>query len=480
MSRSPVAVLSVLVAVSMLCACAPVGAVGASAPSTAGVDADAKLAATLSTEPNVTYTYRLSLTDTPGVVAVAVDIDIPAAFDESTAFRVAGPSGWTNVSIEGFTRQDWYWSWNGTDRHVTATYRVDVNRDYSLAQGTDEWAYVPGGVVEFADDVAGNPPNRAVHRFDADVTSIRGGAAFLGEYRNTTRTVRGRTVTYVRPTAATGAPTPTAFFSVLEAVEEELEPVEMNGDRLVAFAYPGDPTSTGRAGAASVDNAYFWFRHDAGENVVVHEYVHTRQNFLVAAEHRWVVEGMATFYETKLCWKRDATCPYSLEELDEVNATGRLAGSNDLLTTYGEGAKMMAAIDQRLRRQDDATLEQFLAHLNENYHPGTTEPNPPYSNEVQTRVDEEELAASMYALAGTRSDDWLDEHVNDDVSPNLSDDFWTVYERGERGTLAAYAGTDGYVQTSDLRNIIRAWVVGQIDTTLLRDAITAWVRQTRV
>lgn len=116
--------------------------------------------------------------------------------------------------------------------------------------------------------------------------------------------------------------------------------------------------------------AYVVASGDDSGFVILHEYVHTRQQFETTDETRWLTEGSAEYYEHYLGWK------IGPDDVDDFFRSGDLHNDVKLDTPetwsgtdadYDRGAAVLRALDGRIRSETDGekTLEDVMQRLNE-------------------------------------------------------------------------------------------------------------------
>ncbi|MFB6073884.1 MAG: hypothetical protein ABEJ89_02600, partial [Haloarculaceae archaeon] len=139
----------------------------------------------------------------------------------------------------------------------------------------------------------------------------------------------------------------------------------------------------------------------SARSVWFHEYVHTRQSFALAPGMAWFREASAEYYAALLSESRERAAAGALSPArfgPPSNATltdhATWAGGR---TPRRRGARVLAALDRRIRRATDGhqSLEDVFRRLN--HHDG--------------RVTYEAFVQAVNGVAGTPMDGWLDRHV---------------------------------------------------------------------
>lgn len=177
--------------------------------------------------------------------------------------------------------------------------------------------------------------------------------------------------------------------------------------------------------------------YPGNSSVYVHEYAHTRQRYNETDRMDWFDEASASYYDALLSLHAgyqnyDEFRHYvtSEEYADAVLANPDRPGQAD----YDKGARVLAALDAKLRQSTDgaATLEDVWRRMNE--HDGAV-----------TYADFKAIVADV---AGTNMDDWLDRYVTTDAVPDIPQDRqWFVPMESETD-----ADGDGVPKSAELEN----------------------------
>ncbi|NHN46303.1 PGF-CTERM sorting domain-containing protein [Halostella sp. JP-L12] len=365
-------------------------------------------------------TVSLQLTpDDPGSVRATVRFDVP---DSVTEVRVVLPEDASVVSTRGFDRADGReYAWDGSTSRPsvtfdkpanvtgdarrsanvtgnesvpavpTATGDADDGHDHSHDDergGVEARAAEPGdphldGAAAEAGYVFADTGDWAVVRVPQVGTSWRyrgkevpldrrtvvdgegatgGEIAYLGPHEERVRQAGDETVRLVVPASASMRASPEA---VLDSIADARDRLRVGGDNEESFfvAAPTNVAWAARGVQTGPDDA--WVRADSGldspDNVWIHEYVHTRQDYGTTAETEWLIEASAEYYSALLSFEqgrvgfrafRDhlshgARSPYAGTVMDDP-ATWRDNGAN-----YVKGALAVGAIDYRTRAASD-------------------------------------------------------------------------------------------------------------------------------
>ncbi len=336
------------------------------------------------------------------------------------------------VNATGFgERENGRWRWDRETSEPSVTLRVAVNRssrqfsglrwvdvgNWSLANPRTDFAYRDADREEWVYSWQETPRVDQRSRVRSDDTGFAGPAVvYLGEYDSFTTNATNQTVRLVRPADADMATDPDRVLEVLSTASRQLR-VGARDDVVNAFAGPTPLRYGGTTANAQGAAQDFWVSASAGAggppNTWIHEYVHTRQSFVLGPEMTWFREASAHYYAGVLSLR---TAPSRADEFEQFIGTLRSdRGSNATLTEqsswsttyvpYAKGARALAALDGRIRNATDGnrTLQHVFGRLNE--HDGL--------------VTYDVFASAVGNVSGESQRDWLEAHVRDgaDVSP---------------------------------------------------------------
>ncbi|PSQ48656.1 hypothetical protein BRD19_06000 [Halobacteriales archaeon SW_7_65_23] len=303
--------------------------------------------------------------------------------------------------------------WDGSDR-PQVTYTRSPTFGWAAA---DDWGFVRKNEVVL--DAPGVEPTRSV-------TFPRGGhghpdlpgQSYVGPAASTTRTVDGVAGTYVRPDRwhAPAAPPPSLYFGVLDATARLLsldDPFPSIG--YAAPALSGSHGVAKRGTTAETARPHFAFDQQSPTSIA-HEFVHTQQNYLVAREYRWLLEGVARFHEHVIGYRYGLL---SLRPIDGTSAPDPLQGGRRTDVVYEKGAALCFLLDRKLRdlRDGGATLSDVLETLNEHDHNGDQTPT----------IDHGTFKDLVAEAASARLDGWLDERITREFELTLPADLEDSY-----------------------------------------------------
>jgi len=376
----------------------------------------------------------------------------PAAHEDYTVDVFPGPPGevWVHLTVEpgGGTRELTYdlppdrsvrtarrfdqlrgrLRWNGHE-HPAVVYTASPDFGWAAGEG---WGFVRAAEVLL--DAPGVETTRSV-------TFPRGGHAhpeapgqsYVGPCETVSQTVAGAPVTYVRPDRwyAPAAPPAGLYFDVVKTTAEMLSLPDPFPS--IGYAAPSLGGSDGVAKrGATADTATPTFGFDQRSPAsIAHEYVHTQQDYFVARDYRWLLEGVATFYEHCVGY-RHGLAP--LSPLAGPSASEPLLGARRTGVVYDKGAAVCFLLDRRLREVSDGAtgIGDVLGALNEFDHGSAGSPT----------IGHEAFKDIVAEASGARLDGWLDNHVAEPFEVGLSDSLASAYPGPDapRPTVRSHPG----------------------------------------
>lgn len=366
------------------------GATGVLASGTAGAGRESSAA----DEPvHETYTVDV-FPGAPGDVWVQLSVEPVPGVDELT-YEL--PPDVSVIAHRGFDPLEGRLLWDGSD-HPQITYTTSPSFGWAA---DDRWGFVrKTGVVLDAPGVE-TARSFAFPRGGYGHPDLAG-QSYVGPSEAVTRRVAGVPTTYVRPELwhAPAAPPPDLYFDVVEATAEMLS----LADPFPAIGY-ASPLLEGSNGVAkrgaTADTAmpHFAFDHRSPGSIA-HEYIHTQQDHFVAREYRWLLEGVATFYEHCVGYR------YGLRRLSPIEGASTpdpLQGARRTEVIYEKGAALCFLLDRELRDLRDGTVDlgDVLQALNEHDHGAAQSPT----------IDHETFKDVLAEAAAARFDGWLDERI---------------------------------------------------------------------
>ncbi len=330
---------------------------------------------------------ELVATEEPGEVEVVLRFEVP---EPVVGLRTTPPEGATVVESTGFEPADedgddpdGEHAWDGTTRSPTLTYIAPANRTFReggfMFVDTGEWAVVerPGPTVAWRWDGAERVALDRTTTAEAGIAGER--FAFLGAHEVDTRKAGDETITIVVPAVASPTESTDAVHGALGDAAKHLD-VSGENDRVFVVVVPtGDWWGVRGLQFGSSDA---WVRDDSRlddpDNVWVHEYVHTRQDYEANEELRWFAEATAVYYAALLSYER-GDVEYGAFR-DRLASGERSPHSDDVLADpgtwtrgpdYHKGALVAADLDRRIRLASDGErdLRDVFRAMNE--HEGT-------------------------------------------------------------------------------------------------------------
>ncbi len=332
-----------------------------------------------------------ALPDRPGHVRARRSFDIPTSV---ASLRTRLPSDATVTETSpGFSRiEDDQYEWTGGSPSPWIAYTLPVNET-----GAGRGPEATDGRYSFADvgewGLFRRPPAPVDVRYRGSAisfdrrTAVDGpGAAgtslvFVGPSAEYRQEASGQTIRLVVPDAANLRPQREELFRALTDAAASLQV----GDR--------DETVLAIAAPTSVDWAWLGLQTGDADLYVVadesldspastwlHEYVHTRQDFNLTAETRWVPEATATYYAALLSLEQERI---GLDAFRDHLGRGTspqyervVLADPDTWTQgadYLKGALVAGELDRRLRLATDSRvdLQQVIRRLNEAAQPVT-------------------------------------------------------------------------------------------------------------
>jgi hypothetical protein len=368
MERPPAAVV--------VCACLLVAgtvAVGPVVARDATTDSGTVVDARGQTAPAITITQQYRLTpDQTGRIDVRVQYSVP---DSVTEVRTTLPTADArNPRLDGFERTgDGEFVWRRSERSTTApsvTYTVPVNAT-TEARGPEgaggrfqfvdagDWALVGRQPIASTGYTyrSGTEPTVTYRNSTAGPGVVGGALVYLGAHSERTRTAHGQQFRLVVPEAATLADTPADIFDSVTAASDRLRV----GDRDDTVLMVAAPTTVSWAvrGLQSGDRDLYVRANETvngPDNVWLHEYVHTRQDFRTAVTTRWLTEAIAQYYAGHLAFGQDRA---TFDEYSGYLARGSHPRFDDVRLSapstwhsgadYLKGALVAGELDRRVR-----------------------------------------------------------------------------------------------------------------------------------
>lgn len=413
--------------------------------------------------PTVDLTQELHLTPSrPGEITVTLRYSLP---EPVASLRTRVPAGATVTATDGFVhRNGTEYVWDRRTAVPSLTYRVSVNETLDttgpIAQG-DGYTFVDAGpwaIVRTPSVAAGwGWTSGGPVGFSRTTTVAGAGAvgeriAFLGEYHDVTRTAHDQTVRLVVPDRARLAEPPEAILDSMASASETLQ-VGDRDDQVFVVAAPTRSVRWSIRGLQTGESD-MWVRDserlDTADNVWLHEYVHTRQDYAATTDVRWFTEASATYYAALLTLGQgrigfDAFHRRLALGTRQRDTTAVLAdpATWDGATPYAKGALVAGEVDRQLRLATDRTrsLQGVLSRMNRHDGPVTA----PAFREMVGQV------------GGTTAATLVDRYTTSQATPSMWEQAAHGHAFGPTPARISYALPDpenrsGYRVSGPLRN----------------------------
>ncbi|WP_435195461.1 hypothetical protein [Natronomonas sp. EA1] len=300
-----------------------------------------------------------------------------------------------------------------TYRATGETTRIVVERELPRAPrtttgaeylATDDWALGPVPYLRVTWQTDGHTETTAPFE-DGRITTedpAAVGEKFLlyGDHEIYSRTANGQTFHLVAP-AGTGLDAP-AVLDTYASVSARLAV----GDRDTAVRVFALPPPARGGGEAFIRSDEAWVNAgspmDSANNVWIHEYVHTRQEFRLTGEMAWFTEASAEYYAARLAYEEGHISQAEYEAyVSRPGFEGAALGDRDTWASqrvpYVAGVRTLAELDERIRDSSggERSLDDVFRMMNE--HEG--------------EVSYEEFTTFVARAAGEDHSAWLDERV---------------------------------------------------------------------
>jgi hypothetical protein len=331
-------------------------------------------------------------------------------------FALVVGGGATVTETDGFE-----WTDDGdrlvpTAGRTSGTVVLDVTAPGRSGNGTyvagDGWALTRVPFVAAQWSPRGTDGMRSVRPLGDEFGALADGTdgtfrdryALVGEQTSATYDLRDQQVRVVRPAGTELAAGGERVAATLRGASARLQ-VGDRDDSLTIFA-PTVPARQGGESFPARDEA--WVRADSRvnspNNVWLHEYVHTRQDFRLDEDMVWFREASAEYYAARLTREQGrigARAMHAHLDGDPVDATlTRPATWDSGREPYTKGARVLALLDRNIRQSTDGerSLQDVFRRMNEHDGPVT------YA----------EFKTMVAAVAGHSMDGWLDRYVAGD------------------------------------------------------------------
>jgi|AntDeeMinimDraft_4_1070355.scaffolds.fasta_scaffold00337_18 hypothetical protein len=230
--------------------------------------------------------------------------------DHAVKLEVTVPDSATGFRTDGFTAEgDGVYAWDGETEDPRLRFRMPANRTVDrddplsgpgsyLFVDTGEWGIVQRPALGHAWGWRGSPSVTFDRSLSASPGAAGSDVAYLGEYEEYEQAAHSQRFRLVVPAEADLAENRSAVFGTLANASDGLR-VGDRDDEVFLIAAPTTDVQWGARGVQTGD-ADAWVRDvervDDVENVWVHEYVHTRQDYETTGQVRWFTEAAASYY----------------------------------------------------------------------------------------------------------------------------------------------------------------------------------------
>lgn len=361
--------------------------------------------------------------------------------------------------------------WNGTPNpSAVIEYDLDEAEDSGGTAITDDWvfAFVTGAFGPFV--IWSSEKNiRYLRKVDVDGKGIAGGRwVYLGDYDDQMKEVSNERLRIVKTADADiGAETVLGNLE-LAATHLDVGGRAIDADRRSVWKSSRGIEVTGyvvtdpvRGGGLTSAND-FWIHEgststDIGvTDTLIHEYVHTRQEYYPDETLRWTIEAAADYYPALLSWKAGNT-GYAQDDRDGPPPIGPTSfvdllergtdhesvvladpGTWGWRADYEKGALVIAALDAKIQTATDGeeSFEAVFKRLNQDATISTEEettdnrkrreisaPEPVLSHDDQGMADERRLMTTSHRKMELNNSVDLDIEELDEINTkNLSGD----------------------------------------------------------
>jgi hypothetical protein len=370
--------------------------------------------------------YRLT-PNQPGQIDVQWQFTIP---DNVGEISTQLPSDVTNPRRNGFRKTDNGYVWAESEqstRTPTLTYTTEVNETDSDVSGpigadgrylfvdTGDWALIESGSGPgFSLRYRGDRPTVERTNSTAGEGVVGQSMVYLGPYKEYTRSAHDQRFRLVVPEAATLSPGRENVFETITDASESLRV----GDRdrqVLMFAAP-ETIPWGVRGLQSGDRNFYAVADepvDDPNNVWIHEYVHTRQNFQTTSETRWVTEASAEYYAGLLTLEQGRI---EFDEFRKYLSRGSYQRFSDIVLSdptmwtgtganYYTGALVTAELDRQLRLATNrsGTFQGVFRRF----------------NRQSTAVNRSDLIGYVSAVGGTSPRSLVRQYTDTSEKPSL-------------------------------------------------------------
>lgn len=365
----------------------PVGATPTNDASVAITETDQPIAPVIQSGSVIDIDQELGLApEQPGEIDVKLTYQIPDNVDELDV-RLYDET--TIVASDGFKEAgESTYEWDGRTDSPTLDYRISANvtaagKGPVAADGryhfvdAGEWALVQTPRL-----------GHSVRWFTTDsmdfdrTTTVRGEGAvgevmvFLGPNEQFTHTAHGQSFQLIVPEAADLEESPDDIFDSLEDASGAIR-VGDRDESVFVVAAPTDKVDWAVRGLQTGESD-MWIedeqRLDSADNIWLHEYLHTRQDYDATDDLRWFTEGSATYYAALLTFEQERIEFREFQDRLEQGRAPRFddvrlddPGSWEHSGEYYVGALVSGELDRHIRDETDSAnhLQNVFERMND-------------------------------------------------------------------------------------------------------------------
>ena len=375
------------------------------------------------TEPNqddtILVEYTLIPEETYDTHLVRVSVNLPSELTQFKFDVSSPPDGFEITSQNGFNQDDNRINWDEATQTPSFTYRTNTSQSgrHGLESTSDDkWAFITGTHLTFPFNYTyrGSEP-----KWQEEISLNGEGYAgpsigFMG--KASTFDSDDNSIRLILPDAATEVDDPSRIVTTLNESRDVLR-VGNEPQHLNVFVAPTPIRRGGLSPYARISGETdIWVNEEmsllSSNNVWIHEFTHSRQQFDLDSDMQWFVEGSAEYYATLISLYQNHI---SFEQFHRTitieQASGALSnqGAWTANTPYNQGGHFLAALDGRIRTDTNhsSSLVDIFAQMNL-YNKSIS------SSEFQRMVVDETGNESL--------SDWIHRYTTTDEIPTIPDD----------------------------------------------------------
>lgn len=401
------------------------------APVSAATPATPTSATTAETvsQSNPTVTEQVHVERTNGGVTLTYSYDLPSNVH---GLGVQFPHNDASiVSVTGFERSGQRLTWD--ERTDAPKIRLQLSPTseqfgpWKSAISRENWTFlkIPRPAVSWS--YTGGEPSVERTTALASEGIATAQMAYFGPVEMATQNAGGTTFRLVVPHEASVDVSRDTALETLTDASDAFDSGASEGT-VTAFVLPSEGIETSVGGQAFGQS--FWVRDDAdidANNPWVHEFVHTRQQFRTTSEFRWFTEASATYYAAVLTIHEKPSlygeAAGTIRDVETPTATlARPESWPSARTPYQQGARLLAALDARIRTETNGskTLTAVFRRLNER------------AEDSSGRLSTSDFQRAVEAVAGRDLSAWLRPYLYEERLAPVPNSPYT-YTLGETG-----------------------------------------------